>query len=68
LNDLVAKNVAAKGGGLMPYARLQSVRPFDGKMLVNEGQIPTRYAETKKRPERSSDRNNAARDDGGGGL
>ena len=48
LDELVAKNVAAKGGADALRA-LQSVR-FTGKMLVNEGQIQLAYVETKKRP------------------
>jgi hypothetical protein len=49
VDELVAKNVAAKGGADALRA-LQSVR-FTGKMLVNEGQIQLGYAETKKRPD-----------------
>ncbi|HEY4757939.1 MAG TPA: hypothetical protein VIH43_05225 [Chthoniobacterales bacterium] len=48
VNELVAKNVAAKGGADALRA-LQSVR-FTGKMLLNEGQIQLAYLETKKRP------------------
>ena len=48
VDELVAKNVAAKGGADAMRA-LQSVR-FTGKMLVNEGQIQLAYVETKKRP------------------
>ena len=48
VDELVAKNVAAKGGADALRA-LQSVR-FTGKMLVNEGQIQLAYIETKKRP------------------
>jgi hypothetical protein len=48
VDELVAKNVAAKGGADALRA-LQSVR-FTGKMLVNEGQIQFAYVETKKRP------------------
>src|ERR1700746_1744198 len=47
-DELVAKNVAAKGGADALRA-LQSVR-FTGKMLVNEGQFQLAYVETKKRP------------------
>jgi hypothetical protein len=49
VDELVAKNVAAKGGADALRA-LQSVR-LNGKMLVNEGQIQLGYAETKKRPD-----------------
>ena len=49
VDELVAKNVAAKGGSDALRA-LQSVR-LNGKMLVNEGQIQLAYAETKKRPD-----------------
>ena len=48
VDELVAKNVAAKGGADAIRA-LQSVR-FTGKMLVNEGQIQLAYVESKKRP------------------
>src|SRR5438105_6111727 len=48
VDELVAKNVAAKGGADTLRA-LQSVR-FTGKMLINEGQIQIAYVETKKRP------------------
>src|SRR2546423_62598 len=48
VDELVAKNVAAKGGTDALRA-LQSVR-FTGKMLLNEGQIQAAYVETKKRP------------------
>src|SRR5437588_968332 len=49
VDELVAKNVAAKGGA-DALRGLQSVR-LNGKMLVNEGQIQLVYAETKKRPD-----------------
>src|SRR5438874_3984891 len=49
VDELVAKNVAAKGGADALRA-LQSVR-LTGKMLVNEGQMQLGYAETKKRPD-----------------
>src|SRR5438477_1440416 len=49
VDELVAKNVAAKGGSDALRA-LQSVR-LNGKMLVNEGQIQLAYAENKKRPD-----------------
>jgi hypothetical protein len=48
VDDLVAKNIAAKGG-VDALRALQSVR-FTGRMLVNEGQIQFAYVETKKRP------------------
>jgi hypothetical protein len=48
VDEIVAKNVAAKGGADALRA-LQSVR-LTGKMLVNEGQIQLAYVETKKRP------------------
>jgi hypothetical protein len=48
VDELVAKNVAAKGGA-DPLRALQSVR-FTGKMLVNEGEIQLAFTETKKRP------------------
>ena len=48
VDELVAKNVAAKGGADALRA-LRSVR-LTGKLLVNEGQIQLAYLETKKRP------------------
>src|SRR5213595_4021841 len=48
VDELVAKNVAAKGGADALRA-LQSVR-LTGKMLVNEGQIQLTYVQTKERP------------------
>jgi hypothetical protein len=48
VDELVAKNVAAKGGADALRA-LQSVR-FTGKILVNGGQMQFAYVETKKRP------------------
>src|SRR4026207_199959 len=48
VDELVAKNVSAKGGADALRA-LQSVR-LTGKLLVNEGQIQLAYVETKKRP------------------
>jgi hypothetical protein len=48
VDELVAENVAAKGGADALRA-LQSVR-FTGKLLVNGGQIQLGYVETKKRP------------------
>jgi len=49
VDELVAKNVGAKGGADALRA-LQSIC-LNGKMLVNEGQIQLAYAETKKRPD-----------------
>src|SRR5437660_2091181 len=48
LDELVAKNIEAKGGADALRA-LQSVK-VTGKLLVNEGQLQLGYAETKKRP------------------
>ena len=48
LDDLVAKNIQAKGGAPALKA-IQSVR-FEGKLLVNQGQIELAYTQTKKRP------------------
>jgi hypothetical protein len=48
VDELVAKNVAAKGGADALRA-LQSVR-LTGKMLVNGGQMQFAFVETKKRP------------------
>jgi len=48
LDELVAKNIEAKGGADALRA-LQSVK-VTGKLLVNEGQLQLGYNETKKRP------------------
>lgn len=48
VNELVAKNVEAKGGA-EALKSLTSVK-LTGKMLVNEGQFELAYAQTKKRP------------------
>lgn len=48
VDQLVAKNVEAKGGAEAVHA-LQSVK-MTGKLLVNQGQIELGYAETRKRP------------------
>jgi hypothetical protein len=47
-DELVAKNIEAKGGADALHA-LQSLR-LTGKMLVNQGQVELRYQQTKKRP------------------
>src|SRR5438046_4033651 len=59
LDELVAKNIEAKGGA-DALGALQSVK-VTGKLLVNEGQLQLGYTETKKRPgevrsERSEER------------
>jgi hypothetical protein len=48
LDELVAKNVEAKGGADALRA-LQSLRST-GKMLVNEGKVQLAYTQVKKRP------------------
>jgi hypothetical protein len=48
LDELVAKNIEAKGGDQAVHA-LQSLRRT-GMLLVNEGKIRLAYAQTKKRP------------------
>lgn len=48
VDDLVAKNVKAKGGPEALRA-LQSLR-LTGKLLINDGQIEFAYVQTKKRP------------------
>ncbi len=45
---LVAKNIEAKGGAAALNA-IQSVR-FEGRLLVNQGQVEFTYAQTKKHP------------------
>ena len=48
VDQLVAKNVEAKGGA-DALKGLQSIK-FTGKILVNQGQIAFGYVETRKRP------------------
>ena len=48
LDELVAKNIEAKGGAEALRA-LQSLKST-GKLIVNEGQLQFAFAETKKRP------------------
>src|ERR1700747_2051175 len=48
LDELVAKNIEAKGGAQAVHAP-QSLRRT-GAMLVNEGQIRLSYTQIKKRP------------------
>ena len=48
VDELVAKNIAAKGGAAALKA-IQTVR-LTGSLLVNQGQIKVAYVETKKRP------------------
>src|SRR2546423_15561262 len=48
LDELVAKNVEAKGGE-QPLKALQSLK-LTGKMIVNEGKIQLAYEQTRKRP------------------
>lgn len=48
LDELVAKNVEAKGGA-QSLSALQSIR-LTGKLLVQQGQIQFGYVTTKKRP------------------
>jgi hypothetical protein len=49
LDDLVAKNIEAKGGA-DALKGLQSLK-LTGKLIVNGGQLQLAYSETKKRPE-----------------
>jgi len=48
VDDLVAKNLEAKGG----QAALDAIKTirFEGRLLVNQGQIELKYTEAKKRP------------------
>jgi hypothetical protein len=48
VDELVAKNIEAKGGADALRA-LQSLR-LTGKLLISQGQIEFRYMQTKKRP------------------
>lgn len=48
VDELVAKNIVAKGGAAALSA-IQTIR-FEGRMLVNQGQIELTYTQAKKRP------------------
>lgn len=48
VDELVAKNFEARGGAAA-LAAIETVR-FDGRLLVNQGQVEFKVAETKKRP------------------
>lgn len=48
VDELVAKNIKAKGGEAAIKA-IQTIR-FEGRMLVNQGQMELTYVQTKKRP------------------
>jgi hypothetical protein len=48
IDELVAKNLEAKGGAAALEA-IKAIR-FEGRLLVNQGQIELKYTETKKRP------------------
>lgn len=48
VDELVAKNIEAKGGAAA-LAAINSIR-FEGRILVNQGQIEFKSTETKKRP------------------
>jgi hypothetical protein len=48
VDDLVARNLEAKGGAAALNA-IQTIR-FEGRLLVNQGQIEFTYTQTKKRP------------------
>lgn len=48
VDDLVAKNIEAKGGAAALEA-IKTIR-FEGRLLINQGQVEFKYTETKKRP------------------
>jgi hypothetical protein len=48
VDELVAKNLEAKGGQAA-LAAIKTIR-FEGRLLVNQGQLELKYTETKKRP------------------
>jgi hypothetical protein len=48
IEELVTKNIEAKGGDAALNA-IQTVR-FEGKLIVNQGQVELAYTQTKKRP------------------
>jgi len=47
VDELVAKNLEAKGGAAALEA-IKTIR-FEGRLLVNQGQVELKYTETKKR-------------------
>ena len=51
VDDLVAKNLKAKGSADALDA-IQTIR-FEGRMLVNQGQLELKFTQTKKRPDKS---------------
>ncbi len=51
VDDLVAQNLKAKGGSEALNA-IQTIR-FEGRMLVNQGQLELKFTQTKKRPNKS---------------
>lgn len=51
VDDLVAKNLKTKGGADALDA-IQTIR-FEGRMLVNQGQLELKFTQTKKRPDKS---------------
>lgn len=48
VDDLVAKNIEAKGGAAA-LAAIKSIR-FEGRLVANQGQLELKYTETKERP------------------
>lgn len=48
VDQLVAKNIEAKGGAAA-LAAITTIR-FEGRLLVNQGQVELKFTETKKRP------------------
>lgn len=48
VDELVAKNLEAKGGAAALEA-IKTIR-FEGRLLVNQGQVELKFSETKKRP------------------
>ncbi len=49
VDDLVARNLKAKGGA-EALAAIKTIR-FEGRLLVNQGQLELKLTETKKRPD-----------------
>lgn len=48
VDQLISKNLEAKGGAAALEA-IKTIR-FEGRLLVNQGQVEFKYTETKKRP------------------
>ena len=50
VDELVAKNIEAKGGAAA-LAAIKTIR-FEGRLLINQGQLELKYTATAKRPDK----------------